>query len=68
MYKHSSFLGHLCMMKKMKCCEYSLRDNILNILFSLLVINDPNNLKCYITLGQKGLTSANTLAYWAIRK
>ena len=37
---------------------------IYNTLFSLELTNGPNKLKCYITLGWKGLFFTNTLAYW----
>jgi hypothetical protein len=35
----------------------------LNTSFSSKLINGPNNLKCYISFGWKGLPVTNTLAY-----
>jgi hypothetical protein len=32
--------------------------------FSLQLMNWPNKLECYITLGWKGLIGKNVLAYW----
>jgi len=49
----------------MKCCEYSPRSCIHNILFSLLMMYQSNKLECYITLGWKGLPVANALRYLA---
>ncbi len=40
-------------------------DRIHNTRFSSLVINGPNKLDCFITLGFKGLPGTNTVAYWA---
>jgi hypothetical protein len=56
---------HSYVMNKMKYCEYLLRDLLCKTLFSSQLMIEPNKLKCYITLGWKGLTATNTLAYRA---
>jgi hypothetical protein len=41
----------------MECCEYSTRSCIQNTSFSLLLMNGPSKLECYITLVWKGFSS-----------
>ncbi len=50
--------------QKMMCCEYDSRSLIHNTLFSSQLMNGPNKLECYTTLGWKCLPGPNTLAYW----
>ncbi len=38
---------------------------VLTTLFSSLLTNRPNNLECYVTLGNEGLPRTITLDYWA---
>ncbi len=58
----------LLVTKKIKCCEYNLKDCIHNISFSLWHKNGSSKLQCYITIGLKNLPKTNTLAYYALLK
>ncbi len=48
----------------MKCFEYGPWDPIQNTLFSLKLANGFDEPKCQITLGWKGLSVTNAVAYW----
>ncbi len=48
--------------KKIKYCDP--RVLIYKISFTLYLTNDPNKLKCFITVSWEGFGGSNTLAYW----
>ncbi len=54
--------AHLEVKRKIKCCEYSIRDSIHNTPFSSQLTNGSSKLECFITLNWKGLSGTKTRA------
>ncbi len=59
-----AYYAQLYVAKKMKCCQYNVKDFLHNTLF-LSHTNGPSKLECYVTIVWKGLPTTNTLAYYA---
>jgi hypothetical protein len=53
--------AHSQAMRKRKCCEHVFDFPLCPSSFSLPLMNGPNKLECYITLGLKGSPEINTL-------
>ncbi len=45
-----------------------MKDHIHNTSIYVYLMNGPSKLESYITLGWKGMSKTNTLAYWAHSK
>jgi hypothetical protein len=60
-----TYLARLEVTNKIQCCVYLPWAVFHNTSFPLKLINEPNKLACYTTLGCTGFQGTNTLAYLA---